>query len=113
MASVAHVSFVGGGIFLPDHGPSDRRTLIDYVERLAGSKPKVQILLENQRWLVQPCNYACCACCGYACNVSCREASNETDAFCLKCALGRHSTRRKKTAEALAPRHLTLSSARA
>jgi hypothetical protein len=101
MAAVAHVSFAGGGVFLPDHGPGDRRTLIDYVGRLANSKPKVQILLENQRWLAQPCNHVCCACCGYACDVSCREASNETDAFCLTCALGRHSTRRK-TAEALA-----------
>ncbi|MFI5397359.1 MAG: hypothetical protein ACHQ9S_17615 [Candidatus Binatia bacterium] len=113
MASVAHVSFAGGGIFLPDHGPGDRLTLIDYVARLVRSKPKVQILLEHQRWLAQSGNHVCCACCGYASNVSCREASNDTDAFCLECALSRHSARRKNAATALAPQHLTLASARA
>lgn len=87
MAAVAHVSYPGGGVFLPDHGPGDRHTIVEYVERLVSSKQTVQILLDNQRWLVQSGEHACCASCDLATKTACREASNGGQMYCLRCAL--------------------------
>jgi hypothetical protein len=105
MAAVAHVSYPGGGVFLPDHGPGDRHTIMEYVERLVSSKQKVQILLEDQRWLVQPSEHACCASCDLATKTACREANEDGDLYCLRCALNatRTGMRARVTAQ-----HLTL-----
>jgi hypothetical protein len=105
MAAVAHISYAGGGVFLPDHDPGDRHTLAEYVERLVNSKHKVQILLDNQRWLVQSGEHACCASCDRATETACREANDAGDLYCLRCALSasRPETRPRDTA-----RHLTL-----
>ena len=105
MAAVAHVSYPGGGVFLPDHGPGDRHTTVEYVERLVSSKQKVQVLLDNQRWLVQSGEHACCASCDLATKTACREANHGGELYCLRCALSpaRSGLRSHDT-----PRHLTL-----
>ncbi len=108
MAAVAHVSYLGGGIFLPDNGPGDRHTIIEYVGRLLSSKQKVQILLDNQRWLAQSGEHVCCARCALVSKTSCREASAEGELYCLRCAL---SPARSETR--LASQHLTLALAQA
>ena len=110
MAAVAHVSYLGGGVFLPDHGPGDRHTIMEYVERLASSKREVQILLDNQRWLVQSGEHTCCAGCDLATQTACREADNGGQFYCLRCALS--PARRQAQQDADAP-HLTLAFARA
>ena len=110
MASVAHVSYPGGGIFLPDHGPNDRHTIMEYVERLVSSKHKVQILLDNQRWLVQSGEHACCASCDLATKTACREANRDGAAYCLRCALSSAGPGMRPRE---APRHLTLALAKA
>jgi hypothetical protein len=110
MAAVAHVSYLGGGIFLPDHDPGDRRTIIEYVERLVSSKHKVQILLDNQRWLVQSGEHACCAGCDLATKTACREADKGGEFYCLRCAL---SPARPEMRPRDTPRHLTLAFAQA
>ena len=112
MTAVAHVSYIGGGIFLRDHGPGDRRTIIDYVARLLRSKTKVQILLESQRWLVHASERVRCRRCDVVSNVGCREASREADAFCLQCALTGPAARPALQSRP-ARRHLTLALARA
>jgi hypothetical protein len=105
MAAVAHVSYPGGGVFLPDHGPGDRHTIMEYVERLVSSKRQVQILLDNQRWLVQSSEHACCAACDLATKTACRKATDGWECYCLRCALtaARPEVRAHDT-----PRHLTL-----
>ena len=113
MAAVAHVSFFGGGIFLPDHGPGDRQTILDYVSRLLRSKQKVQILLDSQRWLARSGDHAGCERCGHVSTVSCREAGNEAESYCLRCALTSYPPRPKMNARATTPRHLTLEFAQA
>ena len=110
MAAVAHVSYPGGGVFLPDHGPGDRHTIMEYVERLVTSKRKVQILLDNQRWLVQSSEHTCCASCDLATKTACREANEDGELYCLRCALS--STRPEVRPRATA-RHLTLGLAEA
>jgi hypothetical protein len=105
MAAVAHVSYPGGGVFLPDHGPGDRHTIMEYVERLVSSKRQVQILLDNHRWLVQSSEHACCAVCDLATKAACREANEGGELYCLRCALS--AARAEERARAT-PRHLTL-----
>ncbi|MBP1685828.1 MAG: hypothetical protein H6Q33_1971 [Deltaproteobacteria bacterium] len=88
MADVVHVSYAGGGIFLPDEGPADRQYLVDYVAHLLHAKPKVQILRREQRWMAERCKtYCCCASCGRAYKAVCRETANDADPYCLRCAL--------------------------
>ena len=113
MTGVAHVSFHGGGIFLPDHGPGDRQTIVDYVARLTHSQPAVQILLENQRWMAQSDDHICCDRCGCATNVSCRESSNEAESYCLRCALAGYVLRPARAARMGAAQHLAFASASA
>jgi hypothetical protein len=105
MAAVAHVSYLGGGVFLPDHGPGDRHTIMEYVERLASSKREVQILLDNQRWLVHSGEHTCCAGCDLATQTTCRDADNGGRCYCLRCALS--AARRQEQDDPAAP-HLTL-----
>ena len=100
MADVVHVSFVGGGLFLPNEGPADRQYLVDYVAHLLHSKPKVQILRSDQRWMAERCGDCCCACCGRASQAVCREVRRESDTYCLRCALEREASPSGKGANA-------------
>lgn len=110
MTDVVHVSFTGGGIFLPNEGPADRQYLVDYVAHLLHAKPKVQILRREQRWMAERSgNYHCCACCGRATKAVCRDTGNETEAYCLRCALETEARPAAKAAEGRRPRHLALS----
>ena len=111
MVDVVHVSFVGGGIFLPNEGPADRQYLVDYVAHLLHSKPKVQILRANERWMAErTADHCCCAGCGRASNATCREASSEGDIYCLRCALETGTRRSDEADDAARVRHLVLSS---
>lgn len=88
MTDIVHVSFSGGGIFLPNEGPADRQYLVDYVAHLLHAKPKVQILRCEQRWMAERCgHYCCCASCGRATKAVCRETHHDGESFCLRCAL--------------------------
>lgn len=113
MADIVHVSFAGGGIFLPNEGPADRQYLVDYVTHLLHSKPQVQILRANQRWMAEPCgHYCCCAGCGRASKAVCRESSRAKDAYCLRCALEtEEAARSRKRPRSSAMRQLKLSPA--
>ena len=86
---VAHVSFVGGGNFLPARNPGDRRTLVAYVADRVQATGKVQVLVDGQRWLVEPRSTAAgaCAACRNAVDCPCFAGSNRESACCLRCAL--------------------------
>jgi len=88
MTDVVHLSFVGGGIFLPNDGPADRQDLVDYVAHLLHSKPNVEILRADQRWMAER-TVDCYGCtrCGRASTTVCYETSNDAAAYCLRCAL--------------------------
>ena len=49
---VAHVSFKGGGLCLPARSPYDRQVLVEEVKAHARTNGVVQILVDNERWLV-------------------------------------------------------------
>lgn len=109
MTDVVHVSFRGGGIFLPNEGPVDRQYVMEYVAHILQSKPQVQVLHSDQRWLVERCGWSCsCAHCGRGSTAVCRRPSNKTDAYCLRCALETEPRRPRKGSNPTGLRHLTL-----
>jgi hypothetical protein len=88
---IAHVSFSGGGVFLPARDPYDRQTLIEHVMQRVRAKGRVQVLVDNHRWMVQraPSNArTACAACGQAADAACYSNTSASAAYCMYCALG-------------------------
>lgn len=88
---IAHVSFSGGGVFLPARDPYDRQTLIEHVMQRVRAKGRVQVLVDSQRWTVQrslPTLGTTCAACGQAADVACYSNASSSVAYCPCCALG-------------------------
>lgn len=88
---VAHISFAGGGIFLPARNPYDRQLLVEHVGARVQSSGPVQVLLEDQVWMVH-CNRgsgaARCTRCGMAAATACYSRGGEENCYCVACALG-------------------------
>ncbi len=87
---IAHLSFAGGGIFLPARSAYDRQHLIENVTHTAAQHGRVQILVDDQRWLVQPDvggRTPSCVDCGALAQPPCR-AGDGGGAHCVRCALG-------------------------
>ena len=88
---IAHVSFPGGGIFLPARGPYDRQTLIEHVTQRVRAKGRVQVLVDNHRWMVQssaPPLATTCTACGQAADAACYSNASSGAAYCVHCAIG-------------------------
>jgi hypothetical protein len=88
---IAHVSFRGGGFFLPARDPYDRQTLIEHITQYLRTKGHVQVLLDNHRWIVHPRTRPLatnCAACGQAAEAACYANTSNSPPHCLGCALG-------------------------
>ncbi len=88
---VAHVSFPGGGLFLPARTPYDRQMLVEHVVERAQAKGRVQVLIDDRRWMVSLSRGDLafrCARCGMFSDPACHCATVGSEAFCAKCALG-------------------------
>jgi hypothetical protein len=88
---IAHVSFTGGGVFLPARDPYDRQTLIEHVSQRVRTKGRVQVLVDNHRWLVQSCvapMAAACMACGQSADMACYPTASHAAAYCVGCAFG-------------------------
>ena len=88
---IAHVSFSGGGIFLPARDPYDRQTLIEHVTQRVRAKGRVQVLVDNHRWMVQASTASLpttCTACGEAADAACYASASNGRAYCMPCALG-------------------------
>lgn len=84
---VAHVSYRGGGCFLPVRTPYGRELLVEYVSDLVHTKGLLQVLIDGQRWFVRAstgCVSANCAQCGRALMSRCDH--EELAPHCLRCA---------------------------
>jgi hypothetical protein len=65
MKGVAHISFEGGGSFLPAQTPYERELLIEHVEVSARGRGSVGLDLNGRRWTVSSKNghgEACASC---------------------------------------------------
>jgi hypothetical protein len=88
---IAHISFAGGGMFLPARNPCDRQKLAEHVGERARTKGQVQVLMGDQRWMVRrPCAAAPvrCTLCGMGSTTACYSRAGEDICYCVACALG-------------------------
>jgi len=86
---IAHVSFVGGGFFVPARSPYDRQLLADHVLDRVRVKGNVQVLVDGQRWLVQllrDSNMTGCRRCGSAVDLVCCRLAHRAARYCVACA---------------------------
>jgi hypothetical protein len=94
MQGIAHISFVGGSVFLPARTPYDREMIVDYTAGHVRSKGMVQVIVDGQRWAVQLCDRARasrCSACGYPLDAICSlvDAADASPAIgCMRCAFG-------------------------
>jgi hypothetical protein len=90
---IAHISFVGGGTFLPARNPYDRETLVEYVADRVHTRGHVQVLVDGQRWMVCPRNpsVSSCATCRHSLDCRCVATIDRGAAYCLTCAFGNDS----------------------
>jgi hypothetical protein len=87
MRGVAHISFSGGGVFLPARNPYDREILVEHVADRVRSKGEVQVALDDRCWSVSLSSVGiCCASCGHPLDSACYSPANGFAAFCVKCA---------------------------
>lgn len=87
---IAHVSFKGGGICLPARSPYDRQLLAEQVTTQSRSKGMVQVLLDDDRWMVHThigSGPVHCVQCGRRSSSVCYSESH-SGAFCVACAVG-------------------------
>ena len=87
---VAHVSYNGGGLCLPARSPYDRQLLMEEVLRQSHIHGIVQILLDNDRWLVHGLrghSRVSCARCGRLTGSACHSGSRGEAVFCVGCVV--------------------------
>ncbi|MFI5365153.1 MAG: hypothetical protein ACHQ4J_05975 [Candidatus Binatia bacterium] len=104
---IAYVSFPGGGIFMPARSPYDRQMLIEHIADRVRSKGQVQVLIDNQRWMVhlnRGPSADCCEGCGYTRDPACYSPTIGDGAYCVKCAFGAY-------VDAVAPHEQTMACA--
>jgi hypothetical protein len=85
---IAHISFPGGGTFLSVRGPYDRELLIEHVAHRVRAKGRVQVLIDDQRWLIDPVigqRSGACAGCGHSVDAVC-STPDAGVAYCVRCA---------------------------
>lgn len=84
---IAHVSFPGGGVFLPTRSATDRHQLIKYVDAHLRASARVQVLLGNQRWVARTAAGVRCERCDGAVERA-LASPTERATYCVSCALG-------------------------
>lgn len=89
MRGVAHISFTGGGVFLPARNPYDRQVLVEHVADQVRSKGEVQVALDDRCWSVCMTDVGTsCSSCGRPLDSVCYSATNGQTAYCVRCAFG-------------------------
>ncbi len=88
---IAHVSFPGGGMFLPVRTPYDRQILVEHVGAYLNANGRVQVLVEGQRWMVQLTRDSpvpSCSSCGCSMDSACNSSVHREAVYCMMCAFG-------------------------
>ena len=87
---IAHLSYAGGGIFVPARTPYDRQMLVEQVVERVKTKGEVQILINDRRWIVRllaRTARAGCARCGTSIDSACTSAKTGKAVYCPTCAV--------------------------
>lgn len=94
MRGMAHISFSGGGVFLPARNPYDREMLVEHVSERVRSRGAVQVALDDRHWSVcrsHATSGTCCSGCGHSLDWTCYASAKDGIAYCVKCAFGEGS----------------------
>jgi hypothetical protein len=86
---IAHLSFAGGGMFIPARSPYDRQLLAEHVLNRVRLKGSVQVLVDDRRWLVNLLRHrraSGCSRCGCSVTSVCSDAAADTVVYCVRCA---------------------------
>ncbi len=87
MRGVAHISFVGGGVFLPARNPYDRQVLVEHVADQVRSKGEVQVALDDRYWSVCMSDTGTsCSICGRSLDSVCHAPADGLATYCVRCA---------------------------
>ena len=87
MRGIAHISFVGGGVFLPARNPYDRQVLVEHVADHVRSKGEVQVALDDRCWSVCMTDTGTsCSSCGRSLHSVCHSPASGLAAYCVRCA---------------------------
>ncbi|HVO23769.1 MAG TPA: hypothetical protein VMW56_09085 [Candidatus Margulisiibacteriota bacterium] len=86
---IAHVSFAGGGTFLPARSPYDRQLLAEHVRERVRAKGQVQVLMGDNLWMMyrKRDRNTRCARCGVAAPIACHFSGSGEACYCVACAL--------------------------
>jgi hypothetical protein len=87
---IAHLSYPGGGFFVPVRTPYDRQMLLEQVVERVRTKGQVQILIDDRRWLVRHLVRAprvSCGRCGGSTDSACTSPLSGKVIYCPECAL--------------------------
>jgi len=107
---IAHISFHGGGIFMPARTPYDRQLVAEHVADRVRTKGRVQVLIDDQRWMVHVNNGAVgagCAGCGVALRAaSCCAVGNDS-VYCVRCVFDERPSRGSPRIDRTASEELT------
>jgi len=88
---IAHISFAGGGVFLPARSPYDRQLLAEHIGERVQAKGQVQVLMGDQRWIIRRNRGAIatrCARCGMTAATACYLRDCDEVGYCIACAFG-------------------------
>jgi len=90
---VAHISYRGGGMFLPVRTPYDRQVLVEHITDRVRNKSRVQVLIDKHRWLIDRFGAASvhCSSCGQSLDAACYDPLEDSTAFCIDCIFGTES----------------------
>ena len=96
---VAHVSYKGGGLCLPARSPYDRQLLAEQVVYCTRTKGMVQVLVNDDRWLVHlpkatPTDD--CTECGQRMDTAWHMPSLGQAVYCSRCALAERPQRQRR-----------------
>ncbi|MBI3782146.1 MAG: hypothetical protein HY270_01975 [Deltaproteobacteria bacterium] len=95
---VAHVSYKGGGLCLPARSPYDRQLLAEQVVYCTRTKGMVQVLVNDDRWLVHlPTGpRGGCVECGQRMDTAWHAPALGDVAYCSRCALDDRNQRQRR-----------------
>lgn len=91
MNSVAHLSFVGGGLLLPARDPYDRELLVEHVVARARQNGGMRVVLHGRAWSVRltPDTFTgSCARCSRILQATLCATALGGAPYCVRCALG-------------------------
>jgi len=91
---VAHVSYKGGSLCMPARSPYDKQLLAEEVLRESHMHDTVQILLDDDLWVVRKVERRraiSCALCGRPTDCACNSGIRGEALFCVDCAVGHTS----------------------